>query len=162
MAEVLLNTGNIMVYSKGGMCSILSVDDIPEMGKDAVGNQVLNISESDECKGFCMVNSSIKNILVVTEKGGMKRVDCSEGIFNSSVPMKRKNTVYLATLTNDDSIFTCKPLTTKERGIVVWNRKDIQEYSLEQIDLRSRKASCPKEIPVPNGDNIISVIVVPK
>lgn len=162
MAEVLLNTGNIMVYSKEGMCSILSVDDIPEMGKDSVGNQVLNISESDECRGFCMVNDTIKNILVVTEKGGMKRVDCSEGVFNSAIPMKRKNTVYLATLTNDDTIFVCKPLTTKEKGIVVWNRKDIQEYPLDQISVRSRKASCPKEIPVPNGDNIISVIVVPK
>ena len=162
MAEVLLNAGNIMVYSKEGMCSILSVDDIPEMGRDSVGNQVLNISESDECKGFCMVNDRIKNILVVTEKGGMKRVDCASGIFNSSIPMKRRNTVYLATLTNDDTIFTCKPLTTDENSIVVWNRKDIQEYPLDQIDIRSRKAGCQKMIPVPNGDNIISVIVVPK
>ena len=162
MAEVLLNTGNIMVYSKDGMCSIISVDDIPEMGKDAVGNQVLNISENDECKGFCMVNASVKNILVVTEKGGMKRVDCSEGVFNSAVPMKRKNTVYLATLTNGDTIFTCKPLTTEENRVVIWNKKDIQEFPLDQIDVRSRKAPCQKIIPVPNGDNIISVIVVPK
>lgn len=161
-AELMLDGTNILVYSKQGKCSILSSKDVPEMGKDGIGNLVLNVNEMDECAGFCAINQNVKQILVVTNKGGMKKVNCNEGIFNSAVPMKRRNTIYLSTINNDDYIRTCIPLLNKEEKIIVWNKKDIHEYSPDDISELTRRASCPKMIPVPNGDNIISVLVLNK
>lgn len=163
MAEILLDTGNIMVYSKNGMCSILSSDDVPEMGKDSIGNIVLNISGDDECVGFCCVgnkNGHAKEILVVTEKGCMKRVDCESGLFNAAVPMKRRSTVYLTSVSNDDKVIQCLPITEKHTQVIVCNRKDVYTYDLDMIRKMSRKASCQKYIPVPVGDNIITVTLV--
>lgn len=161
-AELMLDGTNILVYSKQGKCSILSSKDVPEMGKDGIGNLVLNVNEMDECAGFCAINQNVKQILVVTNKGGMKKVNCNEGIFNSAVPMKRRNTIYLSTINNDDYIRMCIPLLNKEEKIIVWNKKDIHEYSPDDIPELTRRASCPKMIPVPNGDNIISVLVLNK
>lgn len=160
MAEIMFDVGNILVYSKNGMASILATSDIPETGKDTVGNLVLNVTSDDECLGFCTVNGA-KEILIVSERGAMKRVDCVEGTsFNALHPMKRRNTVYITSINNDDKVFRCLPIGEKDEKIFVCNRKDIHEYPIDAIPVLTRRASCPKLIPVPNGDNIITVIKV--
>ncbi len=157
-AAIMLDKGNILIYSKEGVASIVSTDDIPENSKESAGNIVLDLAGSDRCAGFAAIDGHNNEVLLVTEKGGMKRVDCSSGLFNSSTPMKRRSTMYLSSLANDDKILQCIPLTHKSSRIMICNRKDNYEYAKEDIKLLSRRASCPKTIPIPNGDNILAIV----
>ena len=162
MAQIVLDGGNFLVYSENGDCSIVSSEDIPEIGKDGAGNFVITLKDGDNCKGFCCVNQRVPEVLVVTERGGMKRVDCTGETFSSAVPMKRRRTTILSKLSAGDTIHSCIPISKNVEKIVAWNRKDIYEFALDDIPVLSRRASPQKLISVPNGDNVISVLIVPK
>lgn len=146
----ILDDANILVYTKKGVYAYINCQDVPVCGKEAVGNLALNIEPGDSCVGCCVVNPELEYLVVVTEKGCMKKCE----IEYLGQPTKRKSTSYLATLDNNDNIIYCD---TPTDGIFVCTRLTYQEIKLDDIRTLSRKAKPVKKIPL-HGDMIINVI----
>lgn len=143
---------NLLVYTEKGTFSYIESDHIAEQSKDASGLLSVNLLPDDACKGMCVIGKDDTHLLIVTEKGNMKR--CELGYLGQ--PGKRKVSSYLATLDPEDKI--CYVDAIQENStITVCTRTSYQEFKADDIPVKARKTKCVKMIPVPLGNNIISV-----
>ena len=143
---------NLLIYTEQGNFAYISSDQIAEQSKDASGLLSINLGPDDACKGICVIGKNDEDLLVITEKGSMKR--CELGYLGK--PGKRKVSSYLATLEPTDKIRFVDSIHSKQT-ITVCTRTSYQEFKAEDIPVKTRKSKCVKMIPVPLGNNIISV-----
>lgn len=153
-ADILLGTSNILVYTKYGSFTVIENVDIPEFGKDTQGSSCIEIKPGDECIGFCVLPKKATHIAVLTEKGNMK----ATAIEHLGVLKKRRETSYIALVDETDGICQCAGVTHSS-NIIICKKSSYLELSFTDIPELSRRAKCAKVVPVPNGDNIINMIV---
>lgn len=153
-ASLVFSDVNLLVYTKNGEYSHINSDEITALSKDSMGTQAIKLLGDDACVGIAIIGNTDTDILVVTEKGCMKK--CSLEYFGQAG--KRKLTSYLATLEAGDSIKYVSGLYEKNTVNVV-TRLSTQAFDYNDIEEKARKAKCPKAFPVPLGDMIINVTV---
>jgi DNA gyrase/topoisomerase IV subunit A len=116
-----------------------------------VGNQMVKLEGEDYCVGCCAINPEAHFIVMVTEKGCVKK---SEIEFLGK-PSATKATSYLATLdANDSLIYADTPL----KSVDVCTRLGHTELTLDEIKTLSRKAKPVRKVQLASGDNIIRVV----
>lgn len=152
-ADVIVSGRSIMIYTKNGDYTLLNIDDINEQSKDAMGVKgISKLKDGDECAGLSVIAQNDEYILVVTEKGNVKKCDIQYLITG-------KNRVsYLTSLDNNDSVIYASGYTDKHKLLVV-TRTNVYDYTSEDISDMSRKSKPKKLVPVPLGNNIITVKV---
>jgi len=151
-ASLIMDSSYVMIYTKKGEYTMLPANEIPLMSKATQGLLSVKLEdEDDECVGMSVIGDKDSHILVVTEKGGMKKCELTM----MSVG-KRKSGSYLANVQPNDGIIFADGMNEKST-IYVCTRQDYFDYKFEDIAELSRRAKCPKKVPLPVGVNIISV-----
>ena len=143
---------NMLIYTEKGNFAYISSDQIALQSKDASGLLSINLDPDDACKGMCIIGAKDEYLLIVTEKGNMKK--CELGYLGQ--PGKRKMSSYLATLEPSDKILYVDGIQ-EECMVTVCTRTTYQEFKSDEIPVKARKSKCSKMVPVPLGNNIISV-----
>lgn len=150
-ADIIMDSSNLLIYTKKGQYAFIPTSEIPEMGKSTIGLSCIHLDDDDECVGLCVIGNNDKYVLVVTEKGCMKKCELS-----TMNPGKRGSTSYLANVDPNDSINYVNGIPEKG-DIIVCTRQNYFTYPISEISELTRRAKCPKKIPVPLGSNIISI-----
>jgi topoisomerase-4 subunit A len=143
---------NMLIYTEKGNFAYIRSDQIVQQSKDACGIASITLDPDDACKGICIIGSRDTNLLVVTEKGNMKLCELDY----LGEPSKRKISSYLATLDVNDKIYYVDAVED-DVIVTVCTRTTYQEFESKDIPVRTRKAKCVKMVPIPVGNNIISV-----
>lgn len=146
---------NILIYTEKGNFAYIHSDEIAVQSKDASGLLSITLDPDDACKGICIIGDNDDSLLIVTEKGCMKR--CELGYLGT--PGKRKMSSYLATLDTNDKIKHVSSISSNS-NIAICTRTTYDTFNAEDIPIKTRKAKCNKMVSVPLGNNIISVNII--
>ena len=150
--DVALKGVDMLIYTEKGNFAYISSDQIAQQSKDSSGLLSIKLEPDDACKGMCIIGKSDEYLMVVTEKGNMKK--CELGYLGN--PGKRKMSSYLATLDPTDKVRYVDAIQS-DSEITICTRTSYHQIKAEEIPVRARKAKGSKMIPVPLGNNIISV-----
>lgn len=145
---------SLLLYTEKGKFAYIESDQIAEQSKDASGLLSIKLDPDDACKGICVIGNHDEYILVVTEKGMMKK--CELGYLGS--PGRRKVSSYLTTLEPTDKVYHVDGINDKT-VVTVCTRTSYHTFKPDEIPTKTRKAKCVKMVPVPVGNNIISVTI---
>lgn len=158
-AVTLLGSRDLLIYTKLGNYSIIRNSEIPLTARESVGVQSVDLAPGDEVRGYAILEKTATHLCVLTEKGSIKKVpmDAIEIIGIK----KRKDTSYLTYLQNDDSVFQCAFINPKS-NVYICNKSAYKALSFDEIPEMSRRSKGSKMIPVPVGDNIITMIISDK
>jgi len=153
-AQILLDNTDLILYSKRGNYSYTSVKDLPLLSKDSQGVMSIPIKDNDAAKGFCAIGEDTDYIVLLTDKGYMKRIELS----SLGDLKRRRQSTYISSISDNDNLFRCDSIRENSE-ITVCNRNAMMELKVEDIPLLSRRAMPQKVVPVSLGDNIIEMIV---
>ena len=148
-----MESRDIFIYTRQGSYTIIRSDDISLTGKDSQGVIAIDLIAGDEVAGFCFITPQDEFIVTLTEKGMMKKVPISN---LGSDDMRRRKSTYLTYLHNDDLVDRCVCASDSDK-IYVCNRMGYKIIDLEDIPELSRRAKGTKLVPIPVGDNIITM-----
>ena len=151
----LMSSTNIMIYTRNGNYTYFRNADIPELGKDTLGVMSITMDSDDSVTGFCVVPDNSDYIIVLTDKGNMKKIPM-DGI---AIFKNRRSSSYLTYLQNGDKVKMCCAVTEKNT-VIVCNRSQVFYYKVEDIPEGSRRSKCIKTVPVSVGDNIITMTMI--
>lgn len=143
---------HLLIYTEKGNFAYISSDQIAVQGKDASGLLSINLDPDDACKGICVIGDKDEYLMVITEKGNAKKCELDY----LGKPGKRKVSSYLATLETNDKVRYVDGITSSSK-VTVCTRTTYQVLTADEIPTKARKSKCVKLIPVPLGNNIISV-----
>lgn len=143
---------SLLIYTEKGNFAYISSDQIALQSKDSSGLVSINLAPDDACKGICVIGDKDEYLLVVTEKGCLKKCELEY----LGAPGKRKVSSYLATLETNDKIRYVDGIRGDSK-ITVCTRTSYEVVNAEDVPVKSRKSKCVKLIAVPIGNNIISV-----
>lgn len=143
---------HLMIYTEQGNFAYIHSDNIAEQSKDSSGLLSIKLDTNDACKGMVIIGEDDENLLVVTEKGCMKQ--CELGYLGE--PGKRKMSSYLTRLDPGDKVYFVDAIEENVE-VTVCTRTSYTVYKSEDIPIKTRKSKCVKTVPVPVGNNIISV-----
>lgn len=152
-ANIILDSSSILIYTKRGKYIYINNKDIPIAGRDTQGLQCIKLEDGDECVGCCVIGDKDEYILVVTEKGLVKKCEIS---VLGEAGRRKTGASYMTTLDSTDSVnFVCafegiSPVT-------VCTRLDTITLDPAMIPTLTRRAKGQKLIPIPQGCNIIAV-----
>jgi DNA gyrase/topoisomerase IV subunit A len=153
-ANAIMDSANVLIYTKKGKYIFMYANTIPLIGKNVMGVLCMNLDVDDECVGLSVIGENDEFIVVVTEKGNIKK--CESRYLMAD--MKKRNSTYVATLDVGDSIIYVGGAKEKDK-LFVCSRASYQNIPVEEIPLLPRKAKCQKIISVPQGNNIISALI---
>jgi DNA gyrase/topoisomerase IV subunit A len=149
-----LEKSNVIVYTRKGNYAFISLKELDPSGKDNQGYSSIVLEENDGCAGYGVVNSNDDYILIITNKGGMKKTEIQ---FMGGAGRRKINSSYLATLEKDEEIcYACG--INKSSKINVVTRNGMFSYTKDDIPTLSRKDKCRKMLNLGYG-NILSVEV---
>lgn len=141
---------NMMIYTERGRFAYIHSDEVAMQSKGSSGLLSIKLDPDDACKGICIIGDTDTHLLIITEKGNMKRCELDY----LGQPGKRKLSSYLATVDSTDAIYMVESIAD-DAQIGVGTRTSYQVYNADDIPVRSRKSKCAKMVPVPLGSNII-------
>lgn len=145
---------NYLICTAKGEYITITNQYIPDMGKNATGIQMIRPVDQDQCSSITPIFNDDTHVIIVTMKGCAKRIEL-EYLKPST---KRRDNSYLATIPDDDAIVYVA--SCKESDILTVNTKSGEkEYLISDVPVLGRKAKPIKIIPVPVGDNIITINV---
>lgn len=151
--QFLFTNINLLIYTEMGDFSFIPIDTIKSMGKNAMGLRCMPMLENDRVIGCSPVGPLDDSIVVLTQKGYLKRVD-SDGLGIK----KRKQTSYLATLAEGDKVAFCEAVNSNEWNTVcVGTKNQLHEIPMDKVKVMTRMRMGDKLVPVPVGDNIITM-----
>ena len=152
--DVLYGKKDMVVYTREGGGVRISTDDIRECGRAAYGLSVIDLAGNDEVVGTTIINKNHKYILVVTNKGKMKK--CTLSTFKT---MKRKSpTLQLSRLEKNEVIVSVKSVKNSDK-FMVYSQYVEFELKVNDIPELTRQHPCKKIVPVKTGDKIIDVVI---
>ncbi len=151
-SDILLESSDVMVYTKKGSFVFISGKDIAEQSKDSMGLMSIKLNDEDECVGLTVISKSDKYILVITEKGIMKK---SEIEFLGSAGKRKVDASYLITLDENDAVYAVDTVGDN-KTVTICTRTEIMEFNSDDIPTLARRAKGKKMIPLPVGSNIIT------
>lgn len=146
---------NLMIYTEKGCYAYIHSDNIANQSKVSSGLLSIKLNPDDACKGMIVVGDDDTHLLVVTEKGCMKR--CELGYM--AEPGKRKVSSYLTRLNAEDKVCFVDSIE-EDMDITIYtsDRKNgYNHYNSANIPVKTRMSLCTKLVPVPVGVSIISV-----
>lgn len=150
--EVKKKGSNMLIYTEKGNFAYIQSDQIANQSKDSSGLLSITLDPDDACKGIAIIGDMDTHLLVVTEKGCMKRCELDY----LGKPGKRKVSSYLATLDTGDKIRFVDTIG-ENSDITVCTRTTYDIFHAEDIPIKTRKQKCVKMVGIPLGNNIISV-----
>lgn len=150
--DVLYGKKDIIVYTKDGGGVRISTEDIRECGRAAYGLSVIDLADEDSVIGTTIINKSHKYILIVTNKGKMKK--CTLSTFTT---MKRKSpTLQLSRLDKSEYIVSVNSVKDSNK-FMVYTQFVEEEFKVKDIPELTRQHPCKKILGVKNGDKVIDV-----
>lgn len=153
-AEILFDKTGIVIYSKKGQYGYIKISDLTPLSKDSQGVLSIPLKDNDECSGCCAIGNDTEYIILLTEKGNMKRITIdSLGDFK-----KRRQSSYISNIAEGDSLLICDSVKENSK-LMVCNKNGFTELGADDIPILSRRALPQKIISVPLGDNIIDMKV---
>jgi len=151
-ADILLDSSDIMVYTKKGNFVFIAAKDIVMQSKDSLGLLSMKLEDGDECIGLTVIPKTDKYILIITEKGTMKK---SEIEYLGHAGKRKVDVSYLITMDENDSVYAVDTVNDN-KTVTVCTRTEILEFNSDDIPTLSRKAKGKKLIALPVGSNIIT------
>lgn len=152
--DVLYGKKDMVVYTREGGGVRISTDDIRECGRAAYGLSVIELAGNDEVIGTTIINKNHKYILVVTNKGKMKK--CTLSTFKT---MKRKSpTLQLSRLDKNEVIVSVKSVKDSSK-FMVYTQHVEQEFKVKDVPELTRQHPCKKMMGVKTGDKVIDVVI---
>lgn len=140
-----------LVFTKKGNYVILDCSEIPEMGKDTMGNTMISVSDGDTCNGFGSVFlDSDTHVVVATARGCVKLIETEY----MHVSKRRRDASYIATIDPNDEIIFAEGCKLGDI-LVVDMKSGKKEIDTKEIPILGRKAKPHKMIGVAPGDRII-------
>ena len=143
---------NYIICTAKGEYITISNQYIPDMGKNATGIQMIRPNEDDQCTSISPIFNTDTHAVIVTSKGFAKRIEL-EYLKPST---KRRDNSYLATIPADDAIIYVTGCQESD-VLKVTTKSGDKEFLVSDIPVLGRKAKPVKVIPVPLGDNIITI-----
>ena len=151
-ADILLEHVPIIIYTAKGQYISMNLDDIPEQGKDATGIIGVKLEDSDTCIGLSVLGNKDDYLVVVTEKGLIKKCE-----FSYLTTGKKKGS-YLATLDSNDAIAYVNGARNKNR-LVIFTRNQCYELPVADLPVLTRKAKCKKVVAMGQGVSIVKCLI---
>lgn len=151
LADYYLSDSPLLIYTRNGDYNYIFTESIPTSSRDAIGNLLVHLKDGDYCVGCSAVDTKAPYLVVVTEKGCIKK--CEMEFIGRPSPSKA--TSYLATLDKNDGVVYAD---TPKKSIDVCTKLNHVVVDLEEIRTLSRKAKPVKKVPLQTGDNIIRVV----
>ena len=152
--DVLYGKKDMVIYTREGGGVRISTDDIRECGRAAYGLSVIELAGNDEVVGTTIINKNHKYILVVTNKGKMKK--CTLSTFKT---MKRKSpTLQLSRLDKNEVIVSVKSVKDSNK-FMVYTQHVEQEFKVKDVPELTRQHPCKKLMGVKTGDKVIDVVI---
>ena len=152
--DVLYGKKDMVVYTREGGGVRISTDDIRECGRAAYGLSAIDLAGNDEVVGTTIINKNHKYILVVTNKGKMKK--CTLSTFKT---MKRKSpTLQLSRLEKNEVIVAVKSVKDSNK-FMIYTQHVEQEFKVKDIPELTRQHPCKKMMGVKTGDKVIDVVI---
>ena len=152
--DVLYGKKDMVVYTREGGGVRISTDDIRECGRAAYGLSVIDLAGNDEVVGTTIINKNHKYILVVTNKGKMKK--CTLSTFKT---MKRKSpTLQLSRLEKNEVIVSVKSVKDSNK-FMIYTQHVEQEFKVKDVPELTRQHPCKKMMGVKTGDKVIDVVI---
>ena len=74
VADVMFDKSNVVIYTQKGDYSYMSVKDIGEQSKDSMGLITVRVRDDDRVCGYAPVGSDDDFVVVISEKGMVKKV----------------------------------------------------------------------------------------
>lgn len=146
---------NLIIYTEKGCFAYIHSDNIANQSKASSGLLSIKLAPDDACKGMIVVGEEDTHLLVITERGCVKR--CELDYMNG--PGKRKVSSYLTRLNAEDRV--CFVDSVEENmDVVIYTsdrRNGYNRYKCTDIPIKTRMSLCTKMVPVPVGSKIISV-----
>lgn len=154
-ANIIMDTSNVLIYTKKGKYVFIKASDIALQSKDSMGLLSIQLEDGDECVGLSVIGDNDEYLLVVTEKGNMKKCEIE---FMGNAGKRKVSTSYISSLDPTDNVIFVSGVKNDSK-VIVCNRNNYNTYEVDMIPTLTRRAKGQKMIPVPVGDNIISVVV---
>lgn len=152
--DVLYGKKDMVVYTKDGGGVRISSDDIRECGRAAYGLSVIELAGDDEVLGTTIINKQHKYLLIVTNKGRMKK--CTLSTFKT---MKRKSpTLQLTRLDKNEYIAAAHSVKDSNK-FMVYTQHVENEFKVKDIPELTRQHPCKKMMGVKTGDKVIDVVI---
>lgn len=149
--DFLLDSVDVLIYTRQGMCINIAAKDIPVCSKDSQGLLATKLNPDDRCIG--LVESGTRLYLfVLTEKGCVKKI---EQQFMISGGKRRDTMIPIANLEQGDSLL--KIIGFNEYVEIV-TKSDTYTYKYDEIPTLGTRARCKKLVPVALGNVILSVV----
>lgn len=153
--DIILESSNLMVYTKKGNYIFICAKDIALQSKDSMGLRAINLEEGDECIGLTVIGKKDKYVLVITEKGNMKKCEIE---YLGNAGKRRVDASYLTSLDDADFVYMVDTVNDND-NVQVCTRSEILDYCVSDIPTLTRRAKAKKMIPLPVGSNIITISV---
>lgn len=154
--DLVFNETQIMIYTENGYFNYLKVEEIANMSLASQGLVSIALETGDGVVGCCAVGNDSSHIVVLTEKGCMKKVRLDS--FGDT--KKRKDASYITKVsTSTGKVLFCNSVRDNKSSITVCSKTGFVDVDLENVAELTRMALPQKQIPVANGDNIISMLV---
>lgn len=145
---------DMIVYTREGGGIRINTDEIREYGRAAYGLSVIDLAEDDEVIGTTMIDNKHKYMLIVTNKGRMKK--CTLSTFAT---MKRKSqTLQLSRLDKNEVIVAVKSVKNSDK-FMVYTQFIEEEFKVKDIPELNRLHPCKKLMGVRTGDRVIDVVI---
>lgn len=154
-ADLFIDDSNVLLYSAQGDYVFINGKDISSQSKQGTGVQTFKLADEDQCVGLASIGKMDTHLIVVTEKGLVKRCETSY----MGDPGKRKMSSYLMTLDPNDKVIWVGSVE-KEKNLCIYTRTEYIQIEIEKIPVLGRKAKGKKLIPIPLGSNVIDIKVI--
>lgn len=156
--SLLLDTTVVIVYTAKGDFSILNTGELPEHSKNSTGLSCVNLDDMDMCIGLSAIGNEDQYLIVVTERGMVKRVEVE--YLGDISPRRKKIKSYLTSLDDGDKVVWIGAANDKDKYLKVFTRTDYYEILIDDIPILSRKSKGKKMIAVPLGSGLINIEVI--
>ena len=145
---------DMIVYTREGGGIRINSDDIRECGRAAYGLSVITLAEGDEVIGTTMIDNKDKYILVITNKGRMKK--CTLSTFET---MKRKSqTLQISRLGKNEQIAYIKSVKNSD-SFMVYTMFTEEEFKVKDVVELNRLHECKKMMKISSKDRVLDVVI---
>ena len=145
---------DMIVYTREGGGIRINSDDIRECGRAAYGLSVITLADGDEVIGTTMIDNKDKYILVITNKGRMKK--CTLSTFET---MKRKSqTLQISRLGKNEQIVYIKSVKNSD-SFMVYTMFTEEEFKVKDIVELNRLHECKKVMKISSKDRVLDVVI---
>lgn len=152
--DILMDNANILIYTQQGGYAFMSASNIPSQSKHGTGLSCISLREDDLCVGLTAVGKADTHLVVVTEKGLVKR--CETAYLGEAG--KRKISSYICTPEDGDKVVWIGAMEEGfDQTLCVYTRAEYIEIPLDDIPVQARKSKGKKLIALPLGSNLIDI-----